>query len=74
MIYCSGLPLLYIITFLFLIIQYWIDKYFMLRLYKKHPSVDDKMDKTAGLALYYLIYVHIIFSIFIYGNSDIFEE
>jgi len=46
----------------------------MLRLYKKHPSVDDRMDKSTGVALYYLVFIHILFSIYFHGNNDIFEE
>jgi len=46
----------------------------MLRVYKKHPSVDDRMDKSAQQALSYLVYIHIIFSVYIFGNSDIFEK
>ncbi len=74
MIYSSGLPLLYLITFLFLSVQYFLDKYYMLKVYRRPPSLDDRMDRVARKSLYFLIFIHIIFSIFIYGNSDIFED
>jgi hypothetical protein len=74
MIYSAGLPLLYFITFIYLTVLYFLDKYYMLKVYRRPPSLDARMDRVARKSLWVLIFLHIIFSIFIYGNADIFEE
>jgi hypothetical protein len=45
MIYCGGLPLLLPIFTIYLILKYWIEKYKILRIYKKPPRFDEKIHK-----------------------------
>ena len=74
MIYSSGLPLLYIITLLFLCTLYCLDKCYLLRSYKNPLSVDNRMDTQTIRFLRFVIPIHIMFSMYTYGNSYFFED
>jgi len=39
-VYSGGLPLLYPITALYCLITYWVDKFLLVKLYKKPPNFD----------------------------------
>ena len=46
----------------------------MLKIARKTPALDERMDTIARQVLYYAVILHILFAIWTYGNSDIFEE
>ena len=68
------MPLLYFITFLWLVVIYIVDKYNFLRNRKKSPVVDDRMDRVANTLLSFVVILHIIIAIIVFGNDDLFEE
>jgi hypothetical protein len=70
----SGMPILYICTFLFLFLTYWIDKFMILRFYKTPPQMDLYLSKMFELYIYILVIIHLCFGIWIYGNNAYFDE
>ena len=72
LIYAPGLPVLYISTFSFLIVTYWIDKYLLLCVCRKPKLIDNKLANLVHKLLKYTLIVHLIWSIWIYGNPKLF--
>mmetsp|Transcript_9202 Transcript_9202/g.10359 ORF Transcript_9202/g.10359 Transcript_9202/m.10359 type:complete len:1049 (-) Transcript_9202:179-3325(-) len=74
MFYGSGLPLLYFFTFVQLIILYWIDKCFFLRINRLPRGYDEFLAKTVRSIMYYIIILHLAISVWNFGNDKIFEN
>jgi hypothetical protein len=72
MLYSSGMPLLYVIGFLQLLLSYFVDKYFVLKSCKKSANFDEKMDILVKNTMVYAAIIHLIFAIWIYGSPAIF--
>eukprot|EP01017_Pseudomicrothorax_dubius_P039656 TRINITY_DN6109_c0_g1_i1.p1 TRINITY_DN6109_c0_g1~~TRINITY_DN6109_c0_g1_i1.p1 ORF type:complete len:370 (+),score=67.41 TRINITY_DN6109_c0_g1_i1:385-1494(+) len=72
--YSSGLPCLYFVTFAYLFITYWIDKLFIFRLYRTPPNFDADIERRVRDLLQYAVFIHVIFAIWVYGNTDIFQQ
>ena len=64
--------MLYISTFSFLIITYWIDKYLLLCVCRKPKLIDNKLANLVHKLLKYTLMAHLIWSIWIYGNPKLF--
>ena len=47
MMFSSGMPILYPIAAVYTIISYWVDKYMILRHYRKSPSFDSQVSETS---------------------------
>lgn len=71
LIYSAGMPILYLLCFLFLIITYWVDKALILRLYRNPPHIDLYVSKLFNTIILIGMVVHFGFAIWIYGNPDI---
>ncbi|KAL4456640.1 hypothetical protein ABPG74_000747 [Tetrahymena malaccensis] len=74
MLYSGGIPILYFISLLHLTVLYWLDKVFLFKVCKIPPNFDQQMATMARTMLYLVPFLHTIFSIYIYGNTDIFFE
>lgn len=73
LLYGSGLPFLYIITFVNLLIIYWLDKCYLLRICKLPKNYDEKLEEGIRNFLWIFLLVHITFAIWVYGNPTIFD-
>ncbi len=71
LLYSPGIPILYLLIFLFFLITYYVDKYLVLNIYKKPPHIDLYVSKVFNYLIYLAIVLHISFSIWMYGNKYI---
>lgn len=67
MIFGSGIPMLYVITWLSFIITYWTDKILILRYYRKTDEFDEKLTKKFVSVLPWSIILHIIVGWYMYS-------
>lgn len=74
MLYSGGIPILYFTSFLHLLVLYWVDKLNIFRVCKKPLNYNESMQEMVRNILYLVPFIHTIFSIYIYGNTDIFFE
>jgi hypothetical protein len=72
LLYGSGLPLLFVSTFLNLIIIYWLDKFFLLKICKNPKNFDDKLEISVRRVLYIILVIHLGVAVWVYGNPLIF--
>jgi len=70
--YSGGLPLLLPIITFFLFMQYWMNKYLVLRAYKRPPYYDSNLNERALRILPAALLIHLAFSLWCYGAPDIF--
>lgn len=66
--YSSGMPILNACIFLFLLLTFYIDKFLFLRLYRIPPQFDLIISRVFLNVLFFAIFVHLCFGIWIYGN------
>jgi len=71
-IFCSGLPLLFLSTFLNLLAVYWMDKIFLLKFYQLPRPFDDKLENTVRKGLFLVLFFHLIMAVWSYGNPQVF--
>jgi hypothetical protein len=71
MVYSSGMPSLYLLSFVFFLISYWIDKILILRYYRSPPHINLYMSKLFTFLIFLGIIIHLCFGIWIYGNKYI---
>jgi hypothetical protein len=69
----SGMPILYVCTFLFLFLTYWLDKFMMLRYYKTPPQMDLYLSRMFEFYIYISVIIHLCFGIWTYGNDTYFD-
>jgi len=72
--YSGGLPLLLPLITFFLFMQYWMNKYLVLRSYKKPPYFDSNVNERALQILPIALMFHLAFSLWCYGAPDIFTS
>jgi len=70
----AGMPILYVCTFLFLFLTYWIDKLMILRFYRTPPQMDLSISRMFGLYIYIGVIIHLCFGIWTYGNEAYFNS
>jgi hypothetical protein len=68
LMYSSGMPILYLCIFFFLLLTYWIDKILFLRYYRIPPQFDNFISNIFLNTVLFAILVHTLFGIWIYGN------
>ena len=74
LIFSPGTPILYAFIFLFLLITYWMDKYFLLNFYKIPPQYDLVLSKAFNYIIALGALLHLCFAIFTFGNPDYFSK
>jgi hypothetical protein len=72
MTFSGGIPLLYPVGMLCSFMCYWTDKFLFMRLYRKPPLYDNGMAVRAGSIIKYSIVMHIIVSLYMYSNEQMF--
>jgi hypothetical protein len=71
LMYSSGMPILYLCCFLYLLVTYWVDKWLILRFYRNPAHIDLFMSKLFNHIILYGIIIHFCFGIWTYGNDQI---
>lgn len=73
-IFSSTLPFVYVLIGIRLCVMYWTDKYVFLRGCSKPPRYSQQMVMTCCSWLQIAAFLHAIFAIFVYGNTDLLPE
>jgi hypothetical protein len=73
MTFAGGIPLLYPVGMCCAFACYWTDKLLFVRLYRKPPLYDNGMAVRAGSIIKYSIVIHVLFSLYMYSNEEIFS-
>jgi len=68
------MPFLYITSLIQLLITFYFDKLFLLRVSKLPKNYDENLETVVRQSLYFIGVIHLIFTIFMYGNPKIFEQ
>jgi hypothetical protein len=71
LLYSSGMPLLYLLCFIFFITTYYLDRILLVKLYRSPPHIDLRMSKFFMKFIYWGVIIHLCFSIWIFGNKYI---
>jgi hypothetical protein len=71
LLYSPGIPILYVLCFIFFFITYWLDKILVLRVYRTPPQINLYMTKLFIILLFLGVILHLGFSIWMYGNKYI---
>lgn len=74
LIYGSGLPLLYFLASVFMMLQFWADKYNLLWGARRPPAYDTKMAKEAIDSMFYAIPLHCVLAILMFGQVCVFPS
>lgn len=72
-LFSSGVPVLTLFTFAFLIIFYWITKWFFLRYAERPRNIDETTAIMTGKLSYFLVLIHCFMAIYIYKAQGIFN-
>jgi len=72
-IYGSGMPFLYLTSFIQLVYIYFSDKFYFLKCSKIPKYYDQKVESIIRYALHVSVILHLIFAIFFYGESSLFD-
>eukprot|EP00930_Biecheleria_cincta_P018437 TRINITY_DN14363_c0_g1_i2.p1 TRINITY_DN14363_c0_g1~~TRINITY_DN14363_c0_g1_i2.p1 ORF type:complete len:913 (-),score=124.97 TRINITY_DN14363_c0_g1_i2:440-3178(-) len=72
--YSSGLPLLNVFAFFYMLCMYWADKFVLLWGSKRPPRYDSLMAKEASEACLYAVALHCVFAIAMYGQPCAFPS
>mmetsp|Transcript_246 Transcript_246/g.234 ORF Transcript_246/g.234 Transcript_246/m.234 type:complete len:157 (+) Transcript_246:429-899(+) len=72
-IFGAGMPILYFFLVLTFTLTYWVDKFTVLRIYRKPPRVGKSLIKVTREWLNLSIIIHFTISLWIYSNSAIFD-
>jgi len=73
-LYGSGMPVLYLTTFIQLTVTYFLDKYYLLKFSKLPESYGSNLETIIRRTLYAAIILHLLIAIFIFGESNLFVD
>jgi Calcium-dependent channel, 7TM region, putative phosphate len=71
-LYSGGMPIMNVICCLTMFTLYWVDKYLILRHYKKPTLCDQRLNDRVLHYLPYAVVFHCGFTLYMYGATDIF--
>jgi len=74
LLYSGGMPFLYLTSFIQLVLSYFVDKYFLLRITKLPKNYDQHLAIVVRLTLYGAVFIHLLFAIFMFGQPDILKS
>jgi hypothetical protein len=74
MMFSAGMPLLYLVFFFELLIKYWVDKIWFLRLNRTPPRYGQELTDSARSKLYFGVILHLLIGFFMYSNPDLFSD
>lgn len=72
-IFTAGMPILTIIGMLNFYTTYWVDKFLFLNYYRSPPRYKTNIGRGATALIPYAIVLHLVASIWMLGNKDIFH-
>lgn len=72
LLYSGGMPLMLPIACVTLTLTYWAEKWLILRHYRIPPAYDHSLPTAAVRATPYALALHLTFSIWAYGNPDLY--
>ena len=72
--FSSGLPILYSITFVSLFISFWVDKFLMLRFFRKQNKFTSSLSASFVSLLPFAIIAHVIYGFFIFSHPNILKS
>jgi hypothetical protein len=72
LMYGAGMPILYPIACFSFVLSFWIDKYLFINYYRRPPQYDAKLGRRASGTLMYGLLLHLVVSIWMYGNKAVF--
>jgi len=73
-LYSGGMPFLYVTTLAQFVITYFFDKLFLLRISRLPKNYDENLETVVRMTLYCILVLHLVFSIFMFGNPQIFDQ
>lgn len=74
LLYSPTMPILYWSTTVQLVFIYFLDKFMVLRAARIPQNYSEKLGEIIRKILYYIIIVHLLFAIWLFGNSNIFSS
>ena len=74
MTFSSGMPILYAITLLSFIISYWVDKFLMLRYFRKQNYFTNDLSASVVRILPCAVYCHIAVGFFMISYPEILKS
>ena len=72
LIFCGGMPILIPICALAMTVSYWVDKYFILRLYHRPPNFDNTLIDNVKYLMPLFVVIHLLFSFWMYSDDSVF--
>ena len=69
MVFSAGMPILYPIAASYTFLTYWVDKYLVLRHYRKAPTYDARMGAKTAKWFKFAWFFHAIVGFFMISNS-----
>jgi hypothetical protein len=73
MLYSGGLPLLYPISAAYFGVTYWVDKYLLTKFYRKPPTYDTKLAKSALYWFKWAFVLHFICAYHMFKENSILQ-
>ena len=71
--YSISLPVLPILGAITCYLSYWVDKFLFCNYYRTPPIYSDAMSRTSTSLLGYLVFLHLVMSLWMMGNEEIFQ-
>jgi len=72
--YCSGMPILLFFGAASLFLQYWVEKYLLLRFYSRPPQYNHDINTITLRIIPLALIFHLALGIYTYGSEDIFMK
>ena len=72
--FSPGLPILYLITFISFVISYWVDKFLILRYFKKENQFTSDLSRTVLQILKLAVPCHILMGFFMYQYPELLKS
>ena len=73
LMWCAGIPVLVVFTFLFLLVCYLITKWAAVNHFKKPPQIDHNFVEYTAKFLPLCLVIHSVFSVILYDTSEVFN-
>lgn len=71
--YSVGLPLLYPITFIYFVIDYWANKILLMRYYQKTNQFNEELPINSKSLLFLSVFLHLVLLRVVMDTSNIFQ-
>mmetsp|Transcript_76371 Transcript_76371/g.218663 ORF Transcript_76371/g.218663 Transcript_76371/m.218663 type:complete len:1190 (+) Transcript_76371:3228-6797(+) len=72
--FSAGLPILIPIATVSLVISYAVDKYLLLRLYRRPPAYNAELPLRILAMIPFMVFMHLANAVGFYANQDVFES